>query len=427
MPSRRTCVVAVVAVVAALLVGVHAADAAGRKGRAMHPKVKVVENGESVAPPAECRGVIVGPGVNEPPAFPGYGGFVGWESPIRLRNGTWLVAFSAGYWHASPPTPLRYPAEELESYRKMGMPMEIEAPRGGRAMLTRSADEGRTWSTPETLADTPSDDRHPALLEFPDGRLLCTFFAYQSGKANGEPGSYCRVHVTRSSDGGRTWTTPKPLPSPFASDETDGPILLQQDSSALVVVDGQMPEGGPWQAGVFRTDDQGRTWKLLATVKADHDLSEPSIAQLPDGRLVMIARAEGDICWSSDGGRTWTEPRTFGMRMYAPSLYVLRDGTLLCLHGSYAPGAGGLRAIFSRDGGETWVAPAADHGFLIDTTYGYGKAMELPDGALFAAYLSTGGHQTEDARSNAIWCTRFRIRPDYSGIDLLPAPDRAAP
>ena len=37
------------------------------------------------------------------------------------------------------------------------------------------------------------------------------------------------------------------------------------------------------------------------------------------------------------------------MRMYAPSLFCLADGTLLCLHGSYAPG--------------------------------HGKAMELPDGA----------------------------------------------
>ena len=60
--------------------------------------------------------------------------------------------------------------------------------------------------------------------------------------------------------------------------------------------------------------------------------------------------------------------------MYAPSLYVLRDGTLVCLHGSYAPGHGGLRVIFSTDGGRTWIAPAKDHGFLVDQAYGYGKA-----------------------------------------------------
>src|SRR5437868_5291891 len=57
--------------------------------RAIHkdparPTVTVVENGESKARPEDCRGIIVGPGVNQPDAFPGYGGFVGWESPIRL-------------------------------------------------------------------------------------------------------------------------------------------------------------------------------------------------------------------------------------------------------------------------------------------------------------------------------------------------------
>jgi beta-glucanase (GH16 family) len=55
------------------------------------PQVRVVENGEAKAKPEGCRGIIVGPGINQPDPFPGYGGFVGWESPIRLQNGDWLV------------------------------------------------------------------------------------------------------------------------------------------------------------------------------------------------------------------------------------------------------------------------------------------------------------------------------------------------
>jgi hypothetical protein len=135
----------------------------------------------------------------------------------------------------------------------------------------------------------------------------------------------------------------------------------------------------------------------------------------------MMARPEGDIWWSSDRGKTWTPPVTFGMRMFAPSLYVLKDGTLVCLHGSYAPGHPGLRVIFSTDGGTTWIAPAKDYGFLVDDTYGYGKAMELEDGSLFIAHIATGGHAAADARTNEIRSIRLRIRPDHSGIDLLPA------
>ena len=45
--------------------------------------------------------------------------------------------------------------------------------------------------------------------------------------------------------------------------------------------------------------------------------------------------------------------------------------------------------IFSTDGGQTWIAPAADHGFLVDNCYGYGKAFELPDGDLV---IGRSGH-----------------------------------
>ena len=65
--------------------------------------VRVVEGGESATPYGDCRRMLIGPGVNQPAPYPGYGGFVGWQAPVRLRNGTWLVGFSAGYWHASPP------------------------------------------------------------------------------------------------------------------------------------------------------------------------------------------------------------------------------------------------------------------------------------------------------------------------------------
>ena len=163
---------------------------------------------------------------------------------------------------------------------------------------------------------------------------------------------------------------------------------------------------------------------MLSVVQADHDLDEAHTTELPDGRLVMIARPEGDICWSNDGGHTWSRPVTFGMRMYAPTLYVLRDGTLVCLHGSYAPGAGGLRVIFSTDGGETWIAPSPKYGFLVDHSYGYGQGMELPDGSMYVLHISTGGHRTKDAQTNSIWSIRLRVRQDHSGVDLLPAPER---
>ena len=203
------------------------------------------------------------------------------------------------------------------------------------------------------------------------------------------------------------------------------------------------PESDVEQAAIFTSTDRGATWKLLSSVKAGkrlkevakneemdtetshrvsegHDLTEANTAVLHNGRWVMMARPEGDICWSDNQGRSWTEPVAFGMRMFAPSLYVLHDGTIVCLHGSYDPGFWGLRVIFSSDGGHTWFAPAKGHGFLVSNCYGYAKAMELPDGSLFITDQETGGHRTHEAQNMSIRCLRLTIRADHSGIDLLP-------
>ncbi len=420
-----------------------------QKPEAMRPVVNVVQGGESKTPPEDCLATLVGPGINQPDPYPGYGGFVGWVSPVRLNNGDWLVGFSAGYWHASAPTPLRFSPKTIESYHKMGLPADVVAPTGGRAMIMRSTDEGKTWSKPVTMLDTPDDDRHPAFVELPDGTLICTVFTYpggDQGDALKNPALAYHTAIIRSFDHGKTWDKKviRP-PSPFVADETNGPLVLLKDGSVLLTIDGTPKVGGPQQAAVFTSKDSGATWQLVSTLKAgnqlqevtvstqmdtvqsriqskEHPLLEVNTAVLPDGQWVMMARPEGDICWSRDQGRTWTEPVSFGMRLLAPSLYVMRDGTLVCLHGSYVKGA--LRVIFSTDGGHTWIAPAKDYGFLVARGYGYGKAMILPDGSLFITDQSAAGHSTKDAQNMSIRGLRLRIRDDHSGIDLLPAPNR---
>ena len=42
-------------------------------------------------------------------------------------------------------------------------------------MFVRSEDDGRTWSKPQTLADTPADDRQAGLLALPNGTVLASF------------------------------------------------------------------------------------------------------------------------------------------------------------------------------------------------------------------------------------------------------------
>ena len=355
-----------------------------------------------------CRRMLVGPGVNEPLPFPGYTGFVGWESVIRLRNGTWLLGFSAGYWHASPPTPLTLDPETIRSWEEIGFSTDVDAPRGGRAMISRSTDEAATWSQPTTLWDSPLDDRHPNFCELSDGTILCSFFTYPDGA----------TMIIRSVDGGQTWEQAcEPIPG-----ATDGPIIELQDGSAMICVYEKLSDNAEhYECGIFRTTNRGSDWEQMAIVSTDHDMCEGSIAQLPGGRIVLLSRPDSDVSWSDDNGRTWTPPVSLGMRLFEPGLIALRDGTLLALQGSY--GSSGLACMFSRDQGQTWSVPHQDYGFAVDpSVYGYGKGIELPDGSVYVVYIHTGGHAACDAVSNAIWAIRLRVAEDHQGIELLPVP-----
>ncbi len=390
------------------------------------PQIKVVEGGESHLAAGKCRKMIVGPGVNQPDPFPGYKGFVGWECPSRLRNGTMLVAFNAGYWHASLPTPFNPNWENGPKWRAIGMP-DVDAPTGGRAMIVKSTDNGVTWSKPETLVDSPCDDRHAAISELNDGTLLCSLFTYPNGceyTEENDPSKTPLMGLVRSLDGGKTWEQEiRRMPLGFTMSATDGPPLEMPDESILLAGEAR-EKSGQMVIAVFRSTDRGASWKFLSKVTTDYKQHEPSLVRLKDGRLVMISRPEGTIVWSSDNGKTWTEPVTFGFRMFAPTLLVMADGTLLCHYGSY--NHGGLRAIFSSDGGHSWVAAGKNRGFLVDRTYGYSRSCLMPDGSAYLAYIGTGGHRQTDSASNMIWSMRLRVRDDHSGIELLPVGEKVS-
>ena len=56
-----------------------------------NPTVTVVHGGDTTGNYLHLRRMLVGPGVNQPDPYPGYGGFVGWQSPIVLQDGTMLI------------------------------------------------------------------------------------------------------------------------------------------------------------------------------------------------------------------------------------------------------------------------------------------------------------------------------------------------
>ncbi|MBQ17235.1 MAG: hypothetical protein CMJ65_08925 [Planctomycetaceae bacterium] len=368
----------------------------------------------------KMRQKITGAGVNQHPAYPGCTGFVGWESVIRLGNGDLVCSFSAGYWHVSFPTPIDIKPDLLKSYIQGGFPEKIDAPTGGRALWCRSRDGGRTWTRPTTLVDTPGDDRHPCLVELDDGTLVCTFFVIDNWYGYDKPpagrNKNSRVASIRSTNGGRSWSRPTYMPSPFAYyDRMCGKPVVLPGGRILLSTYGKETWTSHEQLGVYRSDDRGKTWQFVSRLKGTSGaLDEPAITRTRNGRIVMIARPNGELAFSDDEGRHWTRPVDTGIKMVAPCLLTLADGTIVCIFGWHA--TGGLQITWSDDNGRTWTVPKADRGFPIDNSvYLYGIGTELPDSTIYMVYYDPRGKQ----QKTAIWGMRLRIRKDRQGIDLL--------
>ena len=102
------------------------------------------------------------------------------------------------------------------------------------------------------------------------------------------------------------------------------------------------------------------------------NVDETAIARLPDGRLVMVCRRDGGRFYSADQGRTWKYAGrlvTSG-KLKAPRLFVLEDGTVVCVC-TYR----GLTVFLGRDKGKTWSGPRP----LDSSCYGYPGAVVLDD------------------------------------------------
>ena len=77
-------------------------------------------------------------------------GYFGWPTVARLKNGD-LAAVASGFRveHVCP---------------------------FGKTVLARSKNEGKTWSLPTPIIDTPLDDRDGGILAFGESSLLVTSF-----------------------------------------------------------------------------------------------------------------------------------------------------------------------------------------------------------------------------------------------------------
>jgi len=267
--------------------------------------------------------------------------------------------------------------------------------------VCRSTDGGTTWTGPEPLAIDDQSDNITGAIQMRDGTIGIHTESW------GSP-----LYFWRSSDGGKTWTKriqigPKgaPLHGNVMIETRDGRLIipcreghtvhggLWKDAGAGGTINGEwvMTEGHAHALEmdigfVYYSTDGGNSWQRnqgdIIVWKDDGyggmwPVDEPNVAQLNDGRLIMLARTTlGRLyqSFSSDGGATWSYPEATDLpSSYSPcclqrvpeNKYTLktgRAGDLLVVWNNVSVAEikrgfrrGRLSCAVSKDDGETWI------------------------------------------------------------------------
>ena len=169
------------------------------------------------------------------------------------------------------------------------------------ARLPKGADR---WGEPVDVSGDPHrSEQNPSLFWGPDGAVWCMYTAQlerETGKDNMQFTSVIRCQ--KSTDAGKTWSDYETVFSRAGSFSRQ-PIQILANGRWIF---------GNWLCTVFQiSDDQGKTWRQV-DVPGSRGRVHPNCVELDNGHLVAFFRSrEADNIYRSesfDWGETWSVP-----------------------------------------------------------------------------------------------------------------------
>jgi hypothetical protein len=280
----------------------------------------------------------------------------------------------------------------------------------GRLDMVFSQDEGKTWTKPSVVNDSPVDDRNPALGQASNGDLVVAFWRTATyddkGRYNESLDKPIQLLVTRSADGGKSWSEPEEVDvSDIGAGNPYGKMLTMPDGSMLMAVYGEpiRPAGSPvpvrkaWaNSYLYRSTDQGRTWKRYANMGLN-GFNETGLARLPDGTLLAALRSSEGEMWlsrSGDGGKSWSKPAQLASGSVHPAdICVLDDGRPLLVTGYRVQPFGVRGVVGDLEGNFDWQHQFVLVNDAVNTDCGYPSSVVLKDGRVLTVYYAVAVEQ----------------------------------
>ena len=309
----------------------------------------------------------------------------------------------------------------------------------GRTVICKSHDNGKTWTYPQVINNTPMDDRDAGVVSLGGQRLAVTWFTSNTyilfDQQRNEDGSWKDKEVgkvidtwtadmiaresgsfIRVSEDGEYWGEPRKAPV----NTPHGFIVLQDGSWLYFGKDWKFSgEGkhyymrGDTAICAARSTDEGRSWEMLGSVPLPQNVKyeychEPHVLEVKPGELLGVVRVELPfrvmLTRSTDGGRTWTTLEETGCMGSPPHLLRHSSGAIVCVYG-YRMAGYGQRCMISYDDGKTW-----DKNIIIrddgpNGDLGYPASVELPDGSILTIYYQ---YLPNQYKASILW-SRWRL------------------
>ncbi|MFT4558151.1 MAG: sialidase-1 [Planctomycetaceae bacterium] len=203
-----------------------------------------------------------------------------------------------------------------------------------------------------------------SVVELAEGSLLFAVTEFQDSDSD-----FAKAHIVGrvSHDGGQTWGAPRELQKNTGGMNVMS-VTLRRIGSGISMFYLQKNDVNDLDMFVRTSSDEGKTFGEATLVTADagyHVINNDRVTQLSSGRLLVPAASTADVktinhfvshCYiSDDGGKTWRNgkghvdaPKRGAME---PEVVELNDGRILMIVRTQL---GHIGKSYSSDGGETW-------------------------------------------------------------------------